>query len=154
MLQRWGRVSSSPSHRQTYLGLGLGLWKAWCNKPSRKGTTKSYDVDVWPFKALPLPIDIPLEGIVEGAKCSTSSTSTIFKIFLMFIHFLRERDRVWAGEGQRERETQNPKMASGLSHQHRARCRARTQKRWDHDLSQSGTLNLPSHPGAPPQLPL
>ena len=29
----------------------------------------------------------------------------------MFIHFLRDRDRV--GEGQRERETQNPKQVPG-----------------------------------------
>ena len=32
---------------------------------------------------------------------------------------------------------------------HRAQCRARTHKQWDHDLSQSRTLNRPSHPGAP-----
>ena len=32
-------------------------------------------------------------------------------IFLMFIF---ERDRACAGEGQRERETQNPKQAPGL----------------------------------------
>ena len=35
----------------------------------------------------------------------------ILKIFLMFIFW--ERERVWAGEGQRERETQNPKQAPG-----------------------------------------
>ena len=39
--------------------------------------------------------------------------TTIF--FLMFIIFEREteRDREQAGEGQRERETQNPKQAPG-----------------------------------------
>ena len=31
----------------------------------------------------------------------------------MFIYFEGERDKVWAGEGQRERETQNPKQTSG-----------------------------------------
>ena len=32
--------------------------------------------------------------------------------FLMFI-FERDRDRVQAGDGQREKETQNPKQAPG-----------------------------------------
>ena len=36
------------------------------------------------------------------------------KIFLMFLFiFETQRDRVLAGEGQRERETQNPKQAPG-----------------------------------------
>ena len=35
------------------------------------------------------------------------------KFFLMFIYFEGERDRVQAGEGQRERETQNPKQVPG-----------------------------------------
>ena len=35
----------------------------------------------------------------------------LFKFFLMFIHFWEtERDRVWAGEGHRERETQTAKQ--------------------------------------------
>ena len=37
----------------------------------------------------------------------------LFNIFLMFILFLKERDRTWAGEGQRERKAQNPKQAPG-----------------------------------------
>ena len=37
----------------------------------------------------------------------------LFKKFLMFILFLRNRDRTWVGEGHRERETQNPKQAPG-----------------------------------------
>ena len=36
-----------------------------------------------------------------------------------------------------------------LSCQHKAQCRARTHKPWDHDLSQSQTLNRLGHPGAP-----
>ena len=36
-----------------------------------------------------------------------------FLLFLMFIYFEGERDRVRAGEGQRDRETQNPKKAPG-----------------------------------------
>ena len=37
----------------------------------------------------------------------------IKKIFFYIDLFLRERDRVWAREGQRERETQNPKQTPG-----------------------------------------
>ena len=38
----------------------------------------------------------------------------LFKFFLTFIHFWEtERDRVWEGEEQRERETQNVKQAPG-----------------------------------------
>ena len=33
--------------------------------------------------------------------------------FNVYLFILRERDRAWAGEGQRERETQNPKQAPG-----------------------------------------
>ena len=55
------------------------------------------------------------------------------------------------GEGQRERETQNPKAGRlhALSCQHRARHGARTHKLRDHDLSPSRMLNQLSHPGAP-----
>ena len=36
------------------------------------------------------------------------------KMFLRLIHFSEtERGRVWGGEGQRERETQDPKRAPG-----------------------------------------
>ena len=65
----------------------------------------------------------------------------------MFI-FERERNRAQAGEGQRKRETQNPKQASGseLSAQS---LMARTQELGDHDLSWSRTLNQLSHAGTP-----
>ena len=39
------------------------------------------------------------------------------KVFLCL--FIFERERVWAGEGRRERETQNPKQLQALSCQHR-----------------------------------
>ena len=52
-----------------------------------------------------------------------------------------------AGEGQRQKETEDPKWA--LCYQHRARRGARTHKLRDHDLSQSRTLNRPGRPGAP-----
>ena len=38
---------------------------------------------------------------------------SFLKIFLLFVHFFRERDRAQVGVGQRERETQNPKQAPG-----------------------------------------
>ena len=67
----------------------------------------------------------------------------------MFIIYFWERgkDRARAGEGQRERETQNLKQAPGC--QHRARRWARTHGLQDHDLSRSQMLNQLSHPGAP-----
>ena len=63
----------------------------------------------------------------------------------MFILFLREKER--AGEGHRERETDDPKRAPPC--QHRARCGAYTHELRDHDLSRRQTLNRLSHPGAP-----
>ena len=70
-------------------------------------------------------------------------------LFLMFIYFWeRETEH---GQG-RERERGRHRIRSRLqavSCQHRAQLRARTHKPWDHDLSQSRTLNWLSHPGAP-----
>ena len=67
----------------------------------------------------------------------------------MFI-FERERDRVWAGEGQREKGRHRIQSSlQVLSCQHRARHGARTHELWDHDLSWSWMLNLLSHLGAP-----
>ena len=63
------------------------------------------------------------------------------------VYFLRERDRVQAEEGQRDREIQTLKQA--LSCQHRARCRAWSRGPRDRDLSWSWLLNRLSHPGAP-----
>ena len=62
---------------------------------------------------------------------------------------MRERDRVWAGKGQRERHTQNPKQAPGSELSARCPTQARTHEPWDHHLSRSQTLNWLSHPGAP-----
>ena len=68
--------------------------------------------------------------------------------FLCLFIFERQQDRVWAGEGQRERETQNPKQApsSELSAQPNTGLELTN---WDHDLSRRRTLNQLSHPGAP-----
>ena len=66
----------------------------------------------------------------------------------MFV-ILRERDRAWAGEGQRERETRIWSRLQALSCQHRTWPGARTHKLPDHDLGRSWKHNRLSHPGAP-----
>ena len=51
-------------------------------------------------------------GWLDRRKQMYSCACLVAKKKLMFICFWeRERDRAWAGEGQRERETQNPKQA-------------------------------------------
>ena len=60
-----------------------------------------------------------------------------------------ERERLWAGEGQTQRETQNFKWAPGSMLSAQSPTRAWTHKLWNHDLSQSWTLNRLSHPGTP-----
>ena len=73
----------------------------------------------------------------------------------MFFILERERERERAstsGEGaERERHRIRSRFQA-LSCQHRAPCGARTHQLQDHDLSQSQTLNLLSHPGAPGNL--
>ena len=64
------------------------------------------------------------------------------KIFLMFI-FERQWDRAQMGEeGQRERETQNPKQVPG------SELSAHSSRAQTYDLSLSWTLHRLSHPGA------
>ena len=53
------------------------------------------------------------------------------------------------GERKIERETLNLKQAPGSELSHSAWRWARTHEPWDHDLSQSRTLNRLSHPGTP-----
>ena len=75
------------------------------------------------------------------------------KFFFNVYLFLRERGRVWAGEGQKERETESETGSfQALSGQHRARRRARTHEPWHHDLSQSWLLNILNHSGTPNSL--
>ena len=66
----------------------------------------------------------------------------------MFVYFSEtEKDRAWAGEGQRERHTH--RIWSRLpapSCEHRAQCGAWTHESWDHDLNWSWTPNRLSHP--------
>ena len=70
-----------------------------------------------------------------------SRTQKVFqkKLFLMFIYVFweraQERSIKQAGEGQGERETENPKQAPRC--QHRAQCGAQIHKPWDHDLSEN-----------------
>ena len=78
-----------------------------------------------------------------------TSVFLFFNNFLKFIHFW-DRQEVSRGGAERHRETDTQsKAGSRLSCQHRARYRAQTHELWDDDLSQSRTLNLLSHPGAP-----
>ena len=60
--------------------------------------------------------------------------------FLKLIYFLNIylflRERTWAGKGQRERETENPKQAPGSQLSYRAWRRAWTHKPWDHDWAE------------------
>ena len=63
--------------------------------------------------------------------------------------FETERDRAWAGEGQRDRETQNPKQAPGSKLSAQSPTQGQTHKLGDHDLSWSQTFNRLSHPGVP-----
>ena len=67
----------------------------------------------------------------------------------MLIIYFWERQSASRGRS-RERETQDPKQAPGseLSAQSLTLGSSPT-KLWDHDLSQSGTLNQLSHTGAP-----
>ena len=70
-----------------------------------------------------------------------------FFIFFFFNVYLFLRGSEWAGEGQTEGRTEDPKHA--LCWQQRAQRRAQPHKLWDHDLTWSWTLNWLSHPGAP-----
>ena len=70
----------------------------------------------------------------------------------MFIYFWqreRERDRAWAGEVQRERETQNPKQAPGseLSAQSPTRgSNSRTARSWPEPKSDAQPTEPPRRP--------
>ena len=67
----------------------------------------------------------------------------------MFIYFWdRERKSMRGGGAEREGD-RIPSRFQALSCQHTAQRGARTHELWDHDLSQSRTLNRLSHPGAP-----
>ena len=74
------------------------------------------------------------------------SPASNLKKILMCLYFW-EREKARAGEGQRERETEDPKRAKHW--QQRAPGEARTHRSWDRDLSRSRRLNRPSHPGGP-----
>ena len=67
--------------------------------------------------------------------------------FFFNVYLFWKRERVWAGEGQKE----NPKQA--LHCQHRVRWRAWSHNQWGHDLSQNqGLVTQPTKPARCPQL--
>ena len=53
------------------------------------------------------------------------------------------------GEGQREKDTQNPKQAPGSELTAQSLMRGLNSRNWDHDLSWNWRLNRLSHSGAP-----
>ena len=67
----------------------------------------------------------------------------------MFIHFWERETERERGRGRGIQRHRIWSRLQALSCQHRARHGARTHGPWDHNLSQSQTLNQPSHPGTP-----
>ena len=80
--------------------------------------------------------------------------STYFLLFKkkFFSVYFWDREKQTEHEWGRDRERRKHRIRSRLQAlccQHRAWREARTHKPWDHDLSQSQSLNWLSHPGAP-----
>ena len=76
----------------------------------------------------------------------------LFFFYFFKCLFFRQREKQSASRGGAEREGGRHRIQSrlqALSRQHRARRGPRIHKPWDHDPSQSRTLNRLSHPGAP-----
>ena len=63
--------------------------------------------------------------------------------------FQTERDRERVREGQRERDTQNLKQASGSELAAQNPMQGWTQEPWDHDLTRSRKLKRLNNPGTP-----
>ena len=60
------------------------------------------------------PFNLPALNIPHNSFCFSLNLLFFFNFFLTFIcYWETERNRAWAGAGQRERETQNPKQAPG-----------------------------------------
>ena len=87
-------------------------------------------------------LDSDREPLVADSDSFSLSTVSL-NFFLMFIYFW-ERDRVWAGEEQRERETQNLKQAPGSE----LSAKSRTPGLNPGTLRSWPAYRL-SHPGAP-----
>ena len=66
---------------------------------------------------------------------SHSAMNLFIFLFYPVYLFLRETGGAWAGDRQREGETQNLKQAPGSERSAQSPCGARTQGLWDHDLS-------------------
>ena len=56
--------------------------------------------------------------------------------------FIFDREKTQVGEGERERETENPKQAPHC--QHKAQCGAQTRKLQDHGLKSDAQPTEPS----------
>ena len=72
----------------------------------------------------------------------------IIKKYFFYL-FLRDRGRVWAGEGQRERETQNPKQAPGselLAQSPTWGLKSQTVRSWPEPKSDTQPTEPPRYP--------
>ena len=89
--------------------------------------------------------------LCNGWKCLPPFIFFFFFLFFFNVYlFLRRRETEHEQGRSRERGRHRiQKRPQALSCQHRAQGGARTHRPWDHDPSQSRTLNRPSHPGAP-----
>ena len=69
--------------------------------------------------------------------------------FWLFIDFYFRESASWGGAERKRGRHRSRSRLQALSCQHTARRGARTHEPWNHDLSQSRTLNQRSHPGCP-----
>ena len=86
--------------------------------------------------------------------CNLLRNTCIFLFTYLFFNVYfwereRERERESGGRGRERGRHRIRSRFQTPSCQHSAWCKAQTHKLWDHDLSQSRTLNQLSHPGVP-----
>ena len=107
-----------------------------------------------PFSARLIPIHLSwIKADAKSPGLSSMTSSSSLSLFCFTVYFWereRQRDREWAGEGQTERETQNPKQAPGseLSAQSPTRgSNSQTARSWPESKSDT-------QPNEPPRRPM
>ena len=86
-----------------------------------------------------------IKSTLQGRCCKCIKKLLFFNMYL----FLRDRDRAWAGEGERERKIQNPQQAPGSERSARSPTRGsnpQTGRSWSESKWDVPRL---SRPGAP-----